>query len=205
MTKESANSRVGHLHSSFVIRHPSFRQAGFTIMELLIVITIIVVLSALTISTIGYVRKKAARSRAEAEIAALSAACESYKADNGTYPTDPAFTENVDPTASPVPKSASLYLYKTLSGDTNATLQPTGKSYFNFKPQMLFGPMDPNNNLTGVTYIKDPFGNAYGYSTAKAVNPAGAAGFNPTFDIWSTAGAASNSPLTDQPQWIKNW
>ena len=55
-------------------------------MELLIVITIIIVLAGLIIGTIGYVQKKAARSRAEAEIAAMSAACESYKADNGTYP-----------------------------------------------------------------------------------------------------------------------
>jgi prepilin-type N-terminal cleavage/methylation domain-containing protein len=186
----------------------NFREApGFTILELLIVISIIVILAALILGTVGYVQKKAARSRAEAEIAAMSAACESYKADNGTYPTDAAFTENVDPTASPVPTTASLTLYKLLTGDTNATLQPpsTGtKTYFTFKPQMLSGPKDTKNNLTGVTYIKDPFGNAYGYSTEKAVTPAGSVGYNPTFDMWSTVGTVSNSP-TDQAQWIKNW
>ena len=37
----------------------------------------------------GYAQKKGARSRAEAEIAAMSAALESYKADNGVYPTNP--------------------------------------------------------------------------------------------------------------------
>ena len=45
-------------------------------------------LAGLVLSTVGYVQKKGARSRAETEIAAMSAACESYKADNGIYPRD---------------------------------------------------------------------------------------------------------------------
>jgi type II secretory pathway pseudopilin PulG len=190
------------------IRISKFREiSGFTIIELLIVITIIIVLAALVISTMGYAQKKAARSRAEAEIAAMSAACESYKADNGTYPTDAGFTESVDPNAlPPVPPAASLYLYKTLSGDTAGTLHvPAGtKTYLSFKPQMLGGLRDANNNLTSVTYIRDPFGNPYGYSTAKAANPGGTTGYNPTFDLWSTAGTTTNS-AADQAQWIKNW
>src|SRR6266436_5753496 len=61
---------------------------AFTIIELLVVIAIIIILAGLILSTVGYVQKKGARSRAEAEIAAMSAALESYKADNGLYPTD---------------------------------------------------------------------------------------------------------------------
>ena len=193
--------------SDFGFRVSKFRErAAFTILELLIVITIIIILAALIIGTVGYVQKKAARSRAEAEIAAMSAACESYKADNGTYPTDPSKTEQVDPTASPVPTPATNYLYEELSGNTATTMQPAPnkKTYFNFKPQMLFGAKDANNNLTSVSYIRDPFGNPYGYSTAKAANPANSTGFNPTFDIWSTAGTSSNTQ-SDQAQWIKNW
>ena len=92
-TRVPAPVRVRHsrfvIDSSFVSRHSSFRKAsGFTIIELLIVITIIIILAALILGTVGYVQKKAARSRAEAEIAALSAACENYKADNGVYPTN---------------------------------------------------------------------------------------------------------------------
>jgi type II secretory pathway pseudopilin PulG len=197
--------------SSLTIRsHPprsAKATAAFTVIELLVVIAIIIVLAALVLGTVGYVQKKGARSRAEAEIAALSAALESYKADNGIYPTDQTQTEQVNPTASPVPAAASLYLYEQLSGDATGTLQPpaTGvKSYFTFKPQMLFGPKDPNGNLTSVNYIRDPFGNAYGYSTMKAANPTGTNGFNPTFDLWSTAGT-TGSTTSDQAQWIKNW
>src|SRR6266700_5420039 len=76
-------------HSDFVT-DSSFRgEASFTIIELLVVIAIIIILAGLILSTVGYVQKKGARSRAEAEIAAMSAALESYKADNGIYPSTP--------------------------------------------------------------------------------------------------------------------
>ena len=63
-------------------------RRAFTLIELLVVISIIIILAGLILSTVGYVQKKGARSRAEAEIAAISAALESYKADNGIYPRD---------------------------------------------------------------------------------------------------------------------
>jgi type II secretory pathway pseudopilin PulG len=200
------DSLAGRANASGPPVLPGIRTAGaFTIIELLVVIAIIIVLAALVLGTVGYVQKKGARSRAEAEIAALSAALESFKADNGAYPTDKTLTEQVDPTVVPVPPAASLYLYEQLSGDTSATLQPPAagvKSYFTFKPQMLSGPKDLSGNLTAVNYIRDPFGNPYGYSTMKAANPAGTAGYNPTFDLWSTANA---NPPADQNQWVKNW
>ena len=195
--------RPRRIVSSFGIRRSTFGEiVAFTILELLVVISIIIVLAGLILATTGYVQNKGARSRAEAEIAAMSAACESYKADNGVYPSDATKTDKVDPSASPIPAAATQYLYEELSGNSSATLQPvTGKkSYFAFKPQMLSGQKDNSGNLTSVSYIADPFGNAYGYSTAKA---AGAAfGYNPTFDLWSIANA---KPTTDQNQWIKNW
>jgi type II secretory pathway pseudopilin PulG len=194
------------IDSSFVIRHSSFRAAGafaFTVIELLLVIAIIIILAGLILSTVGYVQKKGARARAEAEIAAISAALESYKADNGIYPRDATATDTLDPAAtinSANYASASLYLYKQLSGDTSANRQPAAgaKTYFAFKPNQL----SPTDQTQSVTSIRDPFGNSYGYSTAKAANPNGTIGNNPTFDLWSTAGATSG---TDQTQWIKNW
>src|SRR5438128_10700544 len=69
---------------------------AFTIIELLVVIAIIIILAGLILSTVGYVQKKGARSRAETEIAAMSAALESYKADNGIYPRDPTANTATD-------------------------------------------------------------------------------------------------------------
>jgi len=175
---------------------------AFTVIELLLVIAIIIILAGLILSTVGYVQKKGARARAEAEIAAMSAALESYKADNGIYPRDATKTDQVDPAASPIPTTATQFLYEQLSGNSATNLQPISgaRSYFAFKPQMLFGTKDSNGNLTSVSYIRDPFGNSYGYSTLKASG--GTGGYNPTFDLWSIADDSSG---TNQTKWIKNW
>ena len=195
-------------------------KAAFTLIELLVVIAIIIVLTGLILSTVGYVQKKGARSRAETEIAAMSAACENYKADNGIYPRGqststpptgtPSYTVatsgtddlnarvNTDSTQK-IYQDACRYLYEQLSGDVNLDLvADTGKkTYFTFKESMLATIKDVNGNTVGLSHIKDPFGNSYGYSTANQAAPAN--GYNPTFDLWSTANS------TDQNQWLKNW
>jgi type II secretory pathway pseudopilin PulG len=175
----------------------SFRAEGaITIIEMLVVIMVIFILAALVLAASSYVQNKGARARAETEIAAISAALESYKADNGIYPRDATNTDSVNPATSPVPTTASKYLYEQLSGDTNDDRIPEAKSYFTFLPNML-APAAP---LTGnVTAIRDPFGNPYGYSTAKAAGQA--YGNNPTYDLWSTAGDTTSNPT----KWIKNW
>jgi type II secretory pathway pseudopilin PulG len=211
-------------HSGFVI-DSSFSAAGaFTVIELIVVVTIIFILAGLVLSTAGYARKKGARARAETEIAAMSAACESYKADNGIYPTS-ADTNSLDPKTNGNPSStpcpspcpdpgavtaysqASLYLYTQLSGDLNANRQidagETGKSYMAFQPKMLL----PAGGTGTVTAISDPFGYSYGYSTANQTDPS--KGYNPTFDLWSTCGEtgpkAGETFQQYQLRWIKNW
>src|SRR5437764_14697354 len=80
---------VERLTSGFGTRRGARRYNAFTLIELVVVSGLILVLSGLVLSTVGYVRKKGARARAETEIAAMSAALESYKADNAVYPRDP--------------------------------------------------------------------------------------------------------------------
>jgi prepilin-type N-terminal cleavage/methylation domain-containing protein len=172
-----------------------FPAGAFTLIELLVVITIILVLAGLIFATSTYVQNKGRRSRAGAEIAAMSVALENYKADNGIYPTDPAKTELADPNIFPPPAEASRYLYEKLAGDSDGDRVVETTSYFSFKPNQL-SPADQTQN---VAFIRDPFGNSYGYSTAKAANPGGTIGYNPTFDLWSTANE------TDPARWIKNW
>jgi type II secretory pathway pseudopilin PulG len=184
--------------------HSSFRvNAAFTLIELIVVTAVIIILTGLVLSTVGYVRKKSARARAETEIAAMSAACESYKADNGIYPRDNTtnqYTDTLDArqnfdATQPVYQHASFYLYTQLSGDSSGNRSPTGKSYMQFKPNML---LPPGGNGP-VIAISDPFSNSYGYSTANQADPVTPKGYNPTFDLWSTANS------TDPNQWIKNW
>jgi prepilin-type N-terminal cleavage/methylation domain-containing protein len=189
---------------------------AFTLIELIVVIAIIIILAGLILSTVGYVQKKGARSRAEIEIAAMSAACESYKADNGAYPANSDTNTldartNLDPSAA-VYSNASLFLYEQLAGVTSGSRSeiPSGKIYFTFKPNMLL-PAPPSN--ADITAIRDPFGNSYGYSTianpTANPSPSPGVGYNPTFDLWSTAGIAASPtpapPATQQDLWIKNW
>ncbi len=158
---------------------------------------IILVLAGLILATSSYVLNKGARSRAEAEIAAMSAALENYKTDNGVYPLSNSLDARVavDP-ASSVYQAASLFLYESIGGDSDGDRRPDPNvtSYFVFKSNQL------SPATGGVLYIRDPFGNSYGYSTAGQAG--GAEGYNPTFDLWSTAGS---STTTGQAIWIKNW
>jgi type II secretory pathway pseudopilin PulG len=192
------------LINGFGACHKRRYNSAFTIIELLVVISIIIILAGLILSTVGYVQKKGARSRAEAEIAAISAALENYKADNGIYPRDTtnSTTDNLNARTSGNPttyQTASLFLYDSLFGSlTSGSRTAAGgtKSYFVFKPNML----SPSDQTQNVQYIRDPFGNSYGYSTAYQKNPA--TGYNPTFDLWSVADDSSG---TNQTKWIKNW
>jgi len=151
---------------------------GFTLIELLVVITVIAILAGLVLQTAGYVQKKAARSRAEAEIAALSAALESYKADMGNYP---AWTN----TTTPFTNNAFL----------RATLAPsTGKVYFEFSKGM-----GTNANISETNQsILDPFGTGYCYQYPGNANRSG----SNFFDLWSRSGTTADSQSN---QWIKNW
>ena len=191
---------------------------GFTLIELIIVMAIILILAGLILGTSGYVNRKGATSRAEAEIKALETACESYKADNGIYPRDSATASSTDaldsssmydPVATDAAKyqASSLYLYEQLSGATATPFrQATGKQYMIFKPQLL----SPKDQTKPVEYLQDPFGNSYGYSTAYlkwqedgSVQPQ--KGYNPTFDLWSTAGTTTSSDSAAKAKWVKNW
>ena len=131
---------------------------GFTLVELLIVIAIIAILAALTLNTAGYIQKKAARSRAETEIAALSAALESYKADTGDYPTGTASA----------PSGDNAFLRTNLS-----PAETSKKVYFEFSKTM-------GDNLT-TGPIVDPFGENYGYQYPGNANRSG----TNFFDLWS--------------------
>jgi general secretion pathway protein G len=118
---------------------------GFTLLELLVVIAIIAILAGLILSTAGYIQRKGASSRAEAEIAALTVALENYKADHGDYPSG----TNVASVNAP---SSNNFLLISL-------MPATGKVYFEF-----------NKSMTNAGNVVDPFGEKYGYQYPGASN-----------------------------------
>lgn len=212
-----------------MLRSSSLR--GFTLIEMLTVMLIIAILAGIILNVNGLVQTKAARARADGEIKALSLFCENYKTDTGSYPRN-TNTDQLDAKVTGNPTStdyqmASRYLYIALSGDTNANGrfdEGEGKNYAGefFKPAVLNGNKDGSGAMSTINFIKDPFDNSYGYSTigakdeedfqekmrttanTKGITRSGAThGFNPTFDLWSTAGAVGATPVPDK--WVKNW
>src|SRR5438874_10051800 len=99
------------------------RYTGFTLIELVVVFGLILILTGLVLSTVGYARKKGARARAETEIAAMSAACENYKADNGVYPRGPASAITIGTVT--VPANATDNLNARTRGNPADTADPT--------------------------------------------------------------------------------
>jgi hypothetical protein len=115
--------------------------------------------------------------------------------------------------------NASLELYEALTGDISCSGTGGGPGVKNYIADMkpdVWGRSNPSAAVSGsnlVTFLSDPFGNSYGYSTvASTLASSGSAGYNPTFDLWSTGGqiSAGTNFGTGQPgdyqlQWVKNW
>ena len=137
-------SAIRHQHSVNRLRRPRYKPtaesrslratAAFTLIELLTVITIIALLAALTIGAAKYAVRKAAENRTKAEMHALEAALDDYKADNGAYPANATGGAG---------SSTTLY---------NALAPASGKKYYRFKPENLRG-----------TLIIDAFGQEFYY------------------------------------------
>jgi hypothetical protein len=104
---------------------------AFTLVELLIVIAIIAILASLVLAASSGVQKKGARSRAEGEIAALGAALESFKADNGDYPTNTLTNSSTCLVTNLMPTNGGkvYYEFKTKWVNNGNYLDPFGYSY----------------------------------------------------------------------------
>lgn len=222
------------------------RRGAFTLVELLTVVVIIMVLVGMVVGISGYAQTKQARAKATADIGSLATACENYKADYGAYPRHMERTDNIDPKLhgdpiAPNYRASSLYLYAALSGDfrpgageDGATQQlnalpsspdgrPETKSYYPFKESQLGRRAGGTTSAKGpIEYIKDPYGNSYGYSTAgfqaeeeyqheaakdpNVSRPEPMPGYNNTFDLWSTGGLVGRpASAMNEARWLKNW
>ena len=144
---------VRHLSPATCHFHSRRRSGAFTLIELMVVVAIIAILAGLTLSTLGYVNKKGAESRARSEVAALSAAVESFKLDTGTYPSNVAslYTNLCPPTA-----GAKVYFEPTPGMATNNQfIDPWGSAYQYSNYTTYFELFTTNNDRNSNNWIRN--------------------------------------------------
>lgn len=160
-------------------------RSGFTLIEMLTVITIIVILSGMVIGGMQMVKDKQAISKAKVQVALLSQGLEAYKADQQTYPVHESATG----------KDGSNVVFKALFWDTDND----GKAANEDDDQKIYlSDLDPNSNKQGwidgsgsETRLNDPWSNEYRYRTGTSAS-------NPDFDLWSVGKDGKSDP--DDPK-----
>ncbi|MCS7062697.1 MAG: prepilin-type N-terminal cleavage/methylation domain-containing protein [Methylacidiphilales bacterium] len=170
------------------------QKAGFTLIELLVAMAVVGLLAGIIAGIAPLALEKGKRSRAQAEIAALELALQSYKDEQGDYPeasvpqAGEAYT-----TETSAYISAGNILYGALrGGDPNIPPQATPSSpsipvYYQAKLNHV--------SSTPPYHFIDPYRRPYGYSSLTQAR------FNQgLYDLWSLGSKPENVH-----QWIKNW
>lgn len=174
----------------------SFRR-GFTLVEMLAVIAIIVILAALVIGGMGYVRDKQARSQAKVQVDLLSAALEEYKLDKGSFPSGANGGKN-----------DTKLLYRALYWDSD---ENGSGADADDQQKVYLSELDPNNNKQGWTegdksnvILIDPWGNEFHYRSGKMENgDPNTQAVNPDFDLWSS-GPDGKTSMSGENQYTKD-
>ncbi|MEM6911133.1 MAG: prepilin-type N-terminal cleavage/methylation domain-containing protein [Verrucomicrobiota bacterium] len=131
----------------------SRRLAGFTLLELLTVITIIAVLAGLSFPAYQMVTNKARRAAATTTVNALAQACESFALEYNRYPqgattttTDSAYnTANTQSEFAAVPGSYNARFMSELTGIGT----DDGTRYINFKGLRFLESKDATGDISG--------------------------------------------------------
>ena len=125
-----------YLEIKFMISRRSSRKCGFTLMEVLLVLIILVVLFALAVPTYTGMRRKGLMDAAKANIGALETAIDNYEFSVEYYPSSLDALLN-PPNDLPDPsKWAGPYLKKA-----EGLIDPWGRPYYYMCP----GKMNPNS------------------------------------------------------------
>lgn len=207
-------------------------RAGFTVIELLVVITIIALLFALTIGGFTYAQKSSARSRTTAAMSAMKSALDRYNNEFGEYPAPQNPADGIAIGNKTYQVGAAAMLYQALSGDGYDSIM-LAQTPSNAGPAASDGSLEANEsknvmftdmpkefwiNRDGRYFMADGFGRPFQYEKAVPLTGGQAATtINSTYDLWSYGDDEENtsarsietvSPGTvkDASQrWIKNW
>lgn len=172
--------------------NPLRGRAGFTLIELMAVVVIIVILAGLVVGGMNFVQEKQAKDKAKVQIKLLETAIEQYKLEMGKYPG------TVDDTPAAGDKVSSE-LYEALFFEGYTASESSGAAAAGSATKIYLAELDPRSSKMGwvtnstaskppaTTKILDPWGNEYRYR--KGTNAQ-----NPEFDIWSCGKNGKTDP-----------
>jgi prepilin-type N-terminal cleavage/methylation domain-containing protein len=176
---------------------------AFTLIELLTVISIIAILSAISLNVIKGVNERAAVGQAKAELAALSQALEMYKLQYGDYPQTGRTADSTTAT-SPAPANVQYRFFNALAGKYGPKINElTGSKCFVdlarftlINPTAAGMPTAAGNPVTNA--FLDPWGRTYIYNYKTVGNEA--AWTSPSYVLFSIGPdglyAAADIPVT---------
>lgn len=167
------------------------RASGFTLIELMVSITIIILLAGLVVGGMSFVEQKRSQAKAEVQIKLLEKGIEEYKFDNGAFPTVP--NANITNATQARANNNAIYQRLYLDGVTN----PGTRIYL--------AELDPKAqgqgwiiNIGGTNYITDPWGREYRFRPGNlATGELNPAAMGPGFDIWSMGKDGLTQPGTE--------
>ncbi len=182
---------------------------GFSMVELMVVVGIMVVLSGFLIAALPGIRTKIKRNQVEAFIAELERGLSSYQIDHGSYPLNEPSGGGDGMDQDGI--EGAKVLYKHLSGDYDTD----GKVDFEKNEKVYVPKLDYSSNrdvddarstnLGGDYMVVDPFGDPVRYvAQPPNIPPKDRKTRNPTYDLWSIAG---NDPDVEGAEagFIGNW
>lgn len=161
-------------------------SAGFTLIEVITVITIILILAGLVVSGAGFVKDRQANEKARVQIALISKALEEYKLDAGSYPSTDDSADG---------SGQSKILFNALYFDA---LSDTAKKLYLAELDPAVGKQKWTSGTASITTkIVDPWGVEYRYRTAiKSDGASNNSTQNPDFDLWSSGKDKLTNPAT---------
>ncbi len=175
------------------------RRRGFTMIELLVVISIVAVLAGLVAMVATGASAQSKRRKATVQIKAIEEALEVYKNEYGNYPRPTGGSTDAIIQAK--------MLYQAVTGDGTNFIDGVPPSPSDGNPgtdgELILEAAFPGSKRSAFVhedrYLVDPWHRPYNYVRGDENNET----YNKTtFDIWSEA---SNKENLDEDKWISNW